>query len=202
MPDITSSLPYSESCERNKQPIFDILQPLATNARLLLEIGSGTGQHACWMAQQLSQLQWQPSEIPAELEMLNVRLSAEAPSNVLPAIALDVSQSDWTDSKVDILYTANTLHIMSAGHVKHFWSNAGLQLSTSARVVVYGPFKYEGHFTTPSNANFDLWLKQRDPVSGVRDFEWINELADTADFDLIDDHAMPANNQCVIWQKR
>lgn len=207
MNQTTAKLPFSESCERNKQAIFDALKSMLDTSRCLLEIGSGTGQHAVWMAKQLPDIRWQPSETPQYLGTLQLRLYAEAPDNVLPPLTIDVADYPWlpehlTDNSPDAVLTSNTLHIMSTQHVEAFWKHAGLLLKPAARVFVYGPFKYNGDFTTPSNANFDDWLKQRDPLSGVRDFEWINLLADNHGFDCIADHAMPANNQFIVWQKR
>ena len=197
----TDQVPYSESCERNKQVIFDVLAPLLSNACRLLEIGSGTGQHAAWMAKQAPHITWQPSEIQDNLATLKLRLDVEAPDNVSAPIIIDVAEDNWNDHNPDILFTCNTLHIMSEHHVEAFWQHAGALLKTDALVIVYGPFKYFEDFTTASNAKFDVWLKRRDPASGIRDFEWINELADKNHFICMADHAMPANNQCIIWRK-
>jgi hypothetical protein len=212
MNNVDMQLPYSESCERNKQAIFDVLAPLLVNetlpeAKFLLEIGSGTGQHAVWMARQLPQVTWQPSETAQYLKLLQSRLDAEAPDNVLPPLTIDVAAYPWLplnqeSMSPDVLLTCNSLHIMSSRHVEAFWNHASELLQADALAIVYGPFKYNGVFTTPSNAGFDDWLKQRDPLSGVRDFKWVNKLANTNGFECIADHAMPVNNQFIVWQKR
>ena len=207
MKNIDTPLPHSEPCERNKQAIFDVIAPLLVNAKYLLEIGSGTGQHAVWMARQLPHLKWQPSEMEQCLTNLQPRLDAEAPDNVLAPLTIDVAEYPWlpanqVGSPPDVLLTCNTLHIMSTSHVEAFWSHAGQLFQADALAIVYGPFKYNGNFTTLSNAGFDDRLKRRDPLSGVRDYEWVNELANTNGFDCTADHAMPANNQFIVWRKR
>ncbi|HAY45307.1 MAG TPA: methylase [Gammaproteobacteria bacterium] len=206
MNNLETQLPHSEPCERNKHAIFNVLAPLLAHTEFLLEIGSGTGQHAVWMAKQLPHVKWQPSETEHYLNMLQPRLDAEAPDNVLPPLTIDVANYPWLPStqeneSPDVLLTCNTLHIMSKHHVEALWKHAGLLLQAGALAIVYGPFKYNGDFTTPSNAGFDVWLKQRDAVSGVRDFEWVNQLASDNGFECLTDHDMPANNQFIVWQK-
>jgi SAM-dependent methyltransferase len=194
-------LPFSDACERNKVPILEILRQAFRHAGRVLEIGSGTGQHAVWFGQHLPHLLWQPSDVAEALPALRVRLEAEAPDNVLVPMALDVAVRPWPVSGVDGVFSANTLHIVSWPHVEHFFGGVGEVLATGGTLCVYGPFCYGGEFTTPSNAEFDQWLRLRDPASGVRDFEAVDTLAQAEGLALLADHAMPANNRCLVWRR-
>lgn len=168
----------------------------------VLEIGGGTGQHALHFATQMPHLQWQSSDLPDNVDTLNLRIQAAHLPNLPLAVALDVTQGPWPISPVDYVFSANTLHIMPASANAHFFSCITRILRPGGLLCVYGPFKYEGDFTTESNAHFDLWLKANNPLSGVRDFETINRLAAEAGLTLIEDNAMPANNQLLVWVKR
>jgi SAM-dependent methyltransferase len=194
-------LPFADACERNKDPILEVLRGAFHGVGEVLEVGSGTGQHAVWFARHLPGVTWQPSELAAGLEPLSRRLQAEAPANVRAPIALDVIRRPWAERKFQGLFSANTLHIMSAVHVEHFFLGAGEVLVPGGVLCVYGPFRYGGQFTTPSNAQFDQWLRSGDPLSGVRDFEVVDALSRAQGFALVADHAMPANNQMLVWQR-
>jgi SAM-dependent methyltransferase len=195
------SLPFSDACERNKGPILDVLVTAFAGVAAVLEVGSGTGQHAVWFGQNLSHLTWQPSETLAHLPGLRERLDLEAPDNVRAPLALDVAHHPWPVGAVDGVFSANTLHIMSWSQVEHFFRGVGAVLAAGGTLCVYGPFRYGGNFTTPSNADFERWLKRRDPLSGVRDFEAVDTLARAQGLALLADHAMPANNQALVWRR-
>lgn len=195
------SLPFSQACENNKQPILEKLIPLLREADHVLEIGSGTGQHAVWFARALPHLVWQTSDREEYIGGLNARIHGEGTANLHPPIVLDVAMSPWPVATAGHIFTANSLHIMSKKHVEHFFRGVAEVLETKGKLMIYGPFKYEGDFTTPSNARFDLWLKERDPLSGVRDIEWINALAEKAGCTPQHDYAMPANNQLLVFAK-
>ncbi len=197
----SGSLPFSDACERNKGPLLAILADAFAEVTRVLEIGSGTGQHAVWFAQNLPHLTWQPSDVAANLADLRERLDLEGPDNLGSAIELDVAGLPWPVAAHDGVFSANTLHIMSWAHVAHFFRGVGAVLGGGGTLCVYGPFRYGGQFTTPSNAEFDLWLKRRDPASGVRDFEAVDALAGAQGLRLLADHAMPANNQALVWRK-
>jgi cyclopropane fatty-acyl-phospholipid synthase-like methyltransferase len=194
-------LAYSEASERNKDPILRILAAALRDCRTVLEIGSGTGQHAVHFARHLSHLTWQPSDLPEGLPDLEERIAREGPANLRPPIALDVRSHPWPVEPVDALFTANTFHIMDWGSVEHFYQGVGQVLKSRGMLCVYGPFRYRGAFTTASNADFDRYLKVRDPASGIRDFEAVNQLAEDVGLHLVADHAMPANNQALIWAR-
>lgn len=198
-------LPFSQACENNKQPIFDILRTHLTNGDLVLEIAAGTGQHAAFFAGSLQSilpdLLWQSSDIKANVDSLELRITHAQLPNLPQPIPLDVNQEDWHCAHSNIVYSANSLHIMSADSVVNFFAGVGRLLTQGGILLVYGPFKYGGVYTSNSNANFDVWLKQRNPESGVRDFEWVDGLAIEAGLVLVEDNTMPANNQFLVWKK-
>jgi len=199
-------LEYSEACERNREPILHILTDVFAASRRVLEIGSGTGQHAVFLAAKLPHLQWLPTDRSVGMPALRARLMREAPQNVRAALTLDVTDDPWPDEltggEIDAVFSANTLHIMSWQAVESFFGKLGTVTAAASRLCIYGPFRYDGEFTSPSNARFDHWLKARDADSGVRDFAAVDALAAAQGFRLVGDYAMPANNQLIVWQKR
>ncbi|MGO9803538.1 MAG: DUF938 domain-containing protein [Steroidobacteraceae bacterium] len=194
-------LAHSEACERNKGPILAVLTGALGDSRSVLEIGSGTGQHAVHFARHLPHLAWQPSERPEELGPLTERIRLEGPPNLLPAVELDVRRRPWPVVAVDAVYSANTLHIMGWDAVQDFFHGVGALLRAAGVLCVYGPFRYRGGYTSDSNAEFDRFLRSRDPASGIRDFEAVERLAAGAGLALAADHAMPANNQTLVWRR-
>lgn len=198
---LEASLPFSQASENNKLPILAVFKRHLTEKESLLEIGGGTGQHAEFFAAQFPELKWLSSDIPSNVENLNLRIVASRRTNLPFAISLDVNTPKWDCDTFDVVFTANSLHIMSEGSVENFFAGVGRHLQENSLLLVYGPFKYGGEFTTESNARFDLWLKAGDAVSGVREFEWVNELAEKAGLNLLEDNAMPANNQLLVWTK-
>jgi SAM-dependent methyltransferase len=195
-------LAVSEACERNKGPILEVLAAELAASRSVLEIGSGTGQHAVHFARHLPGLGWQPTELAAELGPLAERIRLEGPPNLHPAVALDVRTNPWPVGRVDAVFSANTLHIMAWDAVEHFFRGIGTVLAMPGVLCIYGPFRYRGEYTSASNAEFDRFLKRRDPLSGIRDFEALERLAAAQGLELARDHAMPANNQTLIWRHR
>ncbi len=187
------------SPENNKRVIGEKLVDAFATRRHILEIGSGTGQHAVWLAVRMPHLTWQTSDLQQNLEHIRQRLKVEGPDNVLQPLQLDVSDERWPEAQYDGIFCANSIHIMSWENVVLMFSGIGRVLEKGGRIVLYGPFKYGGEFTTPSNQNFDDWLKSRDAVSGIRDFEAVDELAAQIGLQLIADHPMPANNQLIVW---
>ncbi len=192
-------LPFSEASERNKQPILEILRGVLAGRRQVVEIGAGTGQHAVHFARELPHLEWQPTDRAEFLPGLAARIALEGSGNLHAPIELDVMQVDWPDFTADAAYSANTLHIMSWPEVEAFFRGVGRILQQGGVLVVYGPFRYGGFFTTGSNAAFDRSLRSRDPASGIRDIEAVNALAAAQGLELRADHAMPANNQLLTW---
>lgn len=195
---MSNAKPFSQACENNKQPILNHLKTVLQECQHVLEIGSGTGQHAVYFAANMPQLIWQCSDRAENILGIQSWLADTA----LPApLTLDVGDGNWPAQLYDAIFSANTLHIMSWSEVELFFQKVDAQLKSNALLCIYGPFKYSGEFTSPSNADFDLWLKRNNPLSGIRDFEAIRELAMHAGFQLVADHNMPANNQLLIWQR-
>lgn len=195
------SKPFSQACANNQQPILAVLQRYVEVPGTLLEIGSGTGQHGVFMAEQLPHLQWQPTDLAANLPGIEAwRAEANLP-NLAPAHAFDV----WDDAvpsaaPARYLFSANTLHIMSWETVQRFFSRIPALLEPGGTAFFYGPFNYGGAFTSDSNARFDQWLKAQTPHQGIRDFEAIATLAEQAGLTLVEDCAMPANNRTLVWR--
>ncbi len=194
------SKPFSQSSEENKQVILQKIQPLLSSKQTVLEIASGTGQHAVYFAQQMPHLIWQTSDLKESHSGIQLWLNEAGLENVLKPLNLDVSESNWPARSYDAIYSANSFHIMSEQNVTDFFARISTVLNQDAIVMIYGPFNYAGQFTSESNANFNAWLKQRDPLSGIKEFEWCNELAEKAGLKLIEDLEMPVNNRILVWQ--
>lgn len=208
------TIPFSEACERNKDVILDTIKPHLIDVKNVLEVGSGTAQHALYFSQALRNVQWQTSDqseylegIRAALEnarSIHSQIEDESIDNVLAPLELNVNQSEWVESgrRFDAVYTANTFHIMTEADVKQFFAGLVSVTQLDSYLIVYGPFKYAGEFTSGSNANFDESLRSRGVGSAIRDFELVDDLAKSKDFELVKDYSMPANNQCLVWQRR
>ena len=194
--------PYSEACERNKGPILEVLHSVIERSdRRLLEIGSGTGQHAEFLAPRFPHLEWFPTDLSGRMTDLKKWHRDLSVSNIQPPRILDVAKDDFPKLKFDVVFTANTLHIMHWKDCKAFIKLLGKRLRENSRAVFYGPFKYEGAFTSESNEAFDLHLRARDPLSGIRSFEDIQNNMTKSGFELIADYKMPANNQMLVYNR-
>lgn len=194
--------PFSEACEQNKEPILSVLRVCLRDRSRVLEIGSGTGQHAAWFGPRLTHLVWQTSDLAAHHAGIRAWLG-EAPPNVRPPLELDVCRVDWAGlTGYDAVFSANTVHIMGWSAVERLFAGIGTLLPRDGVFALYGPFNYGGRYTSESNARFDDWLKARDPASGIRDFEALDALAEAAGLQLAADHEMPANNRTLVWHKR
>lgn len=196
-----SEKPFAESCVQNREPIIAVLRDVFADCRRVLEIGSGTGQHAVYFAPELPHLVWQTADVTQHHAGIRAWLDEAALPNVLPPLALDVNQPDWPGERYDAVFSANTLHIMGWPEVERFFAGVGTVLEPGGVLAVYGPFNYNGTFTSDSNARFDAWLKSRDPASGVRDFEAVDALARAQGLVLQQDVAMPANNRTLVWRR-
>jgi len=197
--------PYSESCEQNRQPIINILKVEFATCQHVLEIGSGTGQHAVYFAPDLPHLNWHTSDRSENHDAIKLWLEEARLENITGPHELDVDQNHWPlhdQIKLDAVFSANSTHIMGWSSVVNMFSGIGKLLQTNGVFCLYSPFNYNGQFTSTSNANFDVWLKQRDPQSGVRDFEAVNELAEQNNMQLKQDYEMPANNRMLVWIKK
>jgi cyclopropane fatty-acyl-phospholipid synthase-like methyltransferase len=196
------SKPYSESCEQNRTPILKALAPRLADCETLLEIGSGTGQHAVYFAPNLAQLVWQTSDRVENHHGIKLWLEEAALPNVRAPLALDVLVDPWPTERFDAVFSANTAHIMSESAVAAMFSCVGEVLRTNGPFMLYGPFNYDGRFTSDSNARFDGWLRQHDPQMGIRDLAWLRELGDQVGLELDEDLEMPVNNRFLVWRKQ
>lgn len=199
----TSQQPFSQACENNKDPILNIINPIFSTATHLLEIGTGTGQHAVHFAKHLPHLTWQTSDQSIYLQGIEMRLAQSQITNLQMPLTLDVTTT-WPLNKqanIDAIFTANTLHIMAKDMVEAFFKGVGEHLQAQGQLCIYGPFNYGGSYSSESNARFDIWLAQQNPSSAIRDIEWISQLAENEGLKLIDDHAMPANNRLLHFMK-
>ncbi len=196
------SRPFSEACEQNKFPILEVLKEQLTGSPTVLEIGSGTGQHAVFFAQQMAHLTWQPTDLAKNLPGIRAWIEYAHCKNVLPPIELDVGSAQWSAGSVEYIFSANAMHIMSWDQVIALFGGVGKIALPGAKLLVYGPFNYNNEYTSESNRRFDALLRNRDPLSGIRNFEDVDELATAAQFTLIRDYAMPANNRTLVWQKQ
>jgi len=198
---LTPQKPFSESCEQNKHAILDILKKELCDSTSVFEIGSGTGQHAAYFSAKLPHLSWQCSDVASAIHGINLWLDEANLSNAETPVALNVLSDPWPTLQYDAIFSANAVHIMPWIAVEAMFTGIGKILEQGGRCCLYGPFNYNGKYTSDSNANFDTWLKNRNNESGIRDFEKIDALAKAAGLSLINDHTMPANNRILVWQK-
>jgi hypothetical protein len=194
--------PFSQACENNKDPILQIIRTVFCQPTTVWEIGSGTGQHACYFARYLPHIEWQPTDRSENISGICLWREETHTPNLKPPLTLDVTDAAWPCNSIDALFTANTLHIMSRDEVQIFFARLSVNLNAKALVCVYGPFNYNGAYTSDSNARFDQWLKSQNTSSGIKDFEDIVFLATSSGFELVSDIAMPANNRLLVLQKQ
>lgn len=208
-PAVPADKPFSPSCERNREPILAVLREHLAGARHVLEVGSGTGQHAVHFAAAMPWLVWQCSDRAESLPGIRAWLDEARLPNTPAPVELDVTSADWPSRRFDAVFSANTLHIMGWSEVEAFFAGvdrvlapvAGESDAGGGTLVVYGPFNYAGAYTSPSNREFDGWLQARDPRSGLRDFEAVDALARGIGLRRVADVAMPANNRCLVWHR-
>lgn len=190
---------YSEACERNKYPILEKIQEFFNYSESVIEIGSGTGQHAVFFAENLPNLIWQTSDMIYSHESIKAWIEESKITNVKQPLLIDVSDYDWSNLKFDSAFTANTFHIMSKSNVEDTFS--GLSKVITKYFCVYGPFNYNNQYTSQSNADFDLYIQSKYPEGGIRDIEYITELSEKHNFKLVNDFAMPSNNRLLVFKK-
>ena len=191
--------PFSQACENNKRPILAVLARVFDRAGTVLEIGSGTGQHGVFFAEGLPHLQWQPSDRVENIPGMLLWFAEAALPNLLPPLVLNVTQPRWPAGQYQGVFTANTLHIMAWPEVEAMFAGLEWVLAPAAAVCIYGPFNYEGRFTSPSNRAFDAMLQSQAPHMGIRDIADVTGLAKRHGLTLQADHAMPANNRLLVF---
>lgn len=197
---MTTDLPYSQACENNKAPILELLRDVFESTAKVLEVGTGTGQHAVHFARALPHLQWQPSDHPDAAHLSRLRLEQAGLPNLLPILNLDVGASHWPITTFDGVFSANTAHIMAWPEVEKMFQGIGNRLTLNGTFCLYGPFNYQGAFTSDSNRQFDQHLRSRAPQMGIRDLDDLNILARAEGLMLEDDVAMPANNRLLVFR--
>jgi hypothetical protein len=193
--------PYSEACERNREPILQVLRQWFTQPGVALEIGAGTGQHAVHFAANLPHLQWQPTDREENLAGIGLWVSEAALPNLRAALKFDVRDSAWPVATADYIFSANTAHIMSWPEVELMFAGVARVLRPRGLFALYGPFNRDGRFTSDSNQAFDASLRERDAQMGLRDDQALKALASEHGLRFTAEHAMPANNRLLIWQR-
>lgn len=194
--------PNAPSCERNQGVILEVLKTIIKSTdKNLLEIGSGTGQHAVFMASHFPELLWHTSDLLENHCGINQWIEDSHLKNIASPIIFESGLSGFPEMAVDVVYTANTLHIMSWENVQCLINQLCLNLKQGSQIVIYGPFNYSGKYTSESNVMFDVWLKEKQPHSGIRDFESIVSLMSIGGISLVQDIEMPSNNRILHFQK-
>lgn len=196
-----SSKPFAPACERNQAPVLEVLRQYFPDRQRVLEIGSGTGQHAVHFAPAFPNAVWQTSDVAENLPGIQLWLDEAALPNLPSPLTLDVT-GDWPKERFDAIFSANSLHIMPWPAVEQFFAGVGRVLEAGGILAVYGPFNYRGTYTSDSNREFDGWLKQRSALSAIRDFEAVDRLAQAIGCQLVKDHTMPANNRLLVWRRQ
>ncbi|WP_129644451.1 DUF938 domain-containing protein [Peristeroidobacter agariperforans] len=198
---MASSKPFAPACERNQGPILEVLRGYFPDRRRVLEVGSGTGQHAVHFAPAFPDAVWQTSDVEDNLPGIRMWLDEAALPNLPAPLTLDVT-GQWPDARFDAIFSANSLHIMPWSAVEQLFAGVDRVLEPGGILAVYGPFNYNGAYTSDSNREFDGWLKQRSALSGIRDFEAVDGLAQSIGCKLVGDHTMPANNRLIVWRRQ
>lgn len=193
--------PFADACEQNKLPILQVIRRYFDSATNILEIGSGTGQHAVFFAENFPHAKWHCSDLTVHHSGIKQWLADYSGSNLTGPYPLDVKQDNWPAESFDGVFSANTAHIMSWPEVQHMFRGISNCLTQAGYFCLYGPFNYDDKYTSASNKQFDRFLKARDPNSGLRDLGDLTKLATSVGLTLINDHEMPVNNRTLVWQK-
>jgi hypothetical protein len=197
-----TALPCSLACERNREPILACIAPVFARASRVVEIGSGTGQHAVWFATRLPHLAWVTTDLPANHDGIRAWITESGASNVEGPLALDATQEPWPDiGSADAAFSANTAHIMPEPAVVAMFEGLGTRLPAGAPFCLYGPFMEHGRHTSQSNMHFDAGLRAQGTGMGVRDLAWLLQVGALAGFGLEKVEPMPANNRVLVWRR-
>jgi len=193
--------PFSKACENNKKPILDVIGDYFNDSGLVLEIGTGTAQHAMYFAEKLQKLYWQTSDRSENIEGINLRVNEYTRYNLGRPLAIDVTQKEWQIDSCQGVFSANTSHIMNWHMVKNMFVGVGNILMPEKYFCLYGPFMFNGKYTTTSNESFDKKIQERDPKSGLKNFEDLQRLAESQGLSFFKRHDLPANNNVLVWQR-
>lgn len=191
--------PHAPATERNREPILAVLREAFANRRSVLEVGSGTGEHAVHFAAALPHLVWQCSDREENLDGIRAWLDEAGRPNTPAPLRLDVARDAWPDRQFDAAFSANSLHIMGWTEVEAMFAGLGKVLTPGATLAIYGPFRVAGQHTSDSNAAFDESLQTQAAHMGVRDLEAVDALARGIGLHQKQVHQLPANNLCVVW---
>jgi cyclopropane fatty-acyl-phospholipid synthase-like methyltransferase len=197
---VTAQPPFSPAAERNRRPILAVLRRHLAPGQRVLEIGAGTGQHACFFAAELPGIEWQASDVEANLPGLAAGLTAAGAPAMPPPLVLDVLRERWPAGSYDAVYSANTAHIMSWAAVRAMLEGATRVLEPGGLLLIYGPFSRGGEQTSESNRRFDRQLRSRDAAMGIRDLEDMDREAAGLGLEREAEYAMPANNLLLVWR--
>ena len=193
--------PFYPAAEQNREPILTVLTELFDRPGLVLELGSGSGQHAVHFAAHLGHLTWQPTDLPEQLPGIERWREIADLDNVRRPLALDLGDPDWPITACDEAFSANTAHVLPWRLVAAMLSGVAQRLRPGGRFCLYGPFRYGDRHTSESNASFDASLRQRDPNQGVRDALRLEEFGHEVGLELRDDRAMPVNNRLLVFRR-
>ena len=194
--------PFAVATERNSQAILGVVREEFRDVKSVLEIGSGTGQHAVCFGRELEWLEWQTSDVPDNHEGIEAWLSEAALANVHSPLRLDVREASLAGTTYDAVFSSNTAHIMALETVSIMFSLVADALNSGGKFVLYGPFRQNGRFNTTSNEHFDQSLRQRDPEMGIRDLEELDSFAARGGLHRERLYATPANNHIAVWVKK
>jgi hypothetical protein len=187
---------------RNRAPILGVLARVLPPG-LVLEVASGTGEHAAFFARELPEVRWQPTDPdPAALASIEAHRAEAKLANLLPALELDASSAAWPIDRADAIVAINMIHIAPFEACEGLFRGGGLRLDAGAPLVLYGPFRFDGVFSAPSNAAFDADLRARDPRWGVRDVADVDRAAAAGGFERVELVALPANNHAAVFRRR
>ena len=193
--------PNAPAAMRNQDPILEVLSEEFRDCKTVLEIGSGTGQHAVFFASKMPWLTWQTSDLQENHDGINAWLEEAGTDNVKSPLDFDVEKPLQTDEKFDAVFSANTAHIMNIGAVESMFRIVATCLVEDGKFCLYGPFNLNGEFTSESNMQFDASLKSQNPVMGIRDIAELDGFAGVNGMQRANLYAMPANNMIVVWTK-
>ena len=191
--------PFSPAAQQNRDAILPVLKIEFDHVRSILEIGSGTGQHAVYFAQHLPKLNWQTSDKKENIAGIQLWVDEANLKNTLPPIVLDVTEQ-WPKSIYEGAFAANVAHIMHWHEIELMFAGLATVLAANATFCLYGPFNVNGEYTSESNREFDQWLHNRDPLSCIRDKDELDALARQNNFTLYKDLDMPCNNRILCWK--
>jgi hypothetical protein len=193
---------HSPAAERNGPPILATLQRLLPPSGVMLEIASGTGQHAAFLSEGLAGWQWQPSDFDAA-SLPSIAAWCEGLARVRPPIMLNVLDGDWAGvpAQVDALYCANMIHIAPWACTAGLMQGAARHLAPQGLLITYGPYLVDDETTAPSNLAFDADLRARNPGWGIRRLANVATEAAAAGLALRERLDMPANNKLIVWQR-